>query len=113
MSEMIERVARALCAADDLNWEEQADPQTSGSGDNNQAAYLHAARAAIEAMRDPTDAMIAAGIAQANICTDDQTASAACVPEHAWPAMIDAALAVSESTDRSSINVPNQENQPS
>lgn len=60
MSEMIERVARALCAADELDWDAQANGQTSGSGsDDEQQGYLDKARAAIEAMREPTEAMTA------------------------------------------------------
>lgn len=90
--EMVERVARALCAHDELDWDAQADPMTSGSGDDNQAAYLSAARAAIAAMREPTDAMVAAGLDGADGCTDGWTVRAACIAEHVWGDMIDAAL---------------------
>lgn len=40
--------------------------------------------------REPTEAMIEAGIAQANECTDNFSASAACVAEHVYRAMISA-----------------------
>ena len=40
-----EAIALVLCEADGLVWELQANPQTSGNGDNNQEAYLHAADA--------------------------------------------------------------------
>lgn len=49
MSEMIERVARAICDASHDN----PDPDWR--------AYEHLARAAIEAMREPTEAMSSAG----------------------------------------------------
>lgn len=52
MSEMIERVARAICESQDLDWDAQLSPMTSGSGaDDEQEAYRVMARAAIEAMR--------------------------------------------------------------
>jgi hypothetical protein len=47
VEKLVEEVARALCAADGLIWEDQADPLRSGSGDDNQAAYRNAARSAI------------------------------------------------------------------
>ncbi len=68
MSEMVERVARAMLEDSDfkhwIDWES-------------------AARAAISAMREPTDAMVSAGLKLVdwNLGADD-----------AWRAMIDAAL---------------------
>jgi hypothetical protein len=69
MSNMIERVARAMCAAD------------GGSQEVDVHHYLDMARAAIEAMREPTEAMCEA--ADAVECNQ---------PECIWQAMIDAAL---------------------
>lgn len=52
-NEMVERVARALCAAD----ERESDCADMWS----EAVYLPKARAAIEAMQEPTRDMIRAG----------------------------------------------------
>lgn len=38
--------------------------------------------------REPTEAMIAAGQLEAEGCTDDWTASAACLSGHVWSAML-------------------------
>lgn len=52
MSEMIERVARAICET------------TSGTGDDHQwEMFVDEARAAIEAMREPTPQMVDSGMA--------------------------------------------------
>lgn len=81
MSEMIERVARALAGY------EYAD-----GNDEPWEPFVGLARVAIEAMREPSEMMIAIGINQAEDCTADWTASAACVAEHVYRQMIDAAL---------------------
>lgn len=60
---------------------------------DERAPFLATARAALEAIREPSYGMVEAGIASARKCTDDWKASAACLPGHAWQAMIDAALA--------------------
>jgi len=57
---MIERVARAMCISDEM------DPDSPGIGgiENAPAYWVHyagMARAAIEAMREPTDGMVEAG----------------------------------------------------
>ena len=66
MSEMVERVARALCAHDELDWAAQADYRTSGSGSpDDQAHYLSSARAAIKAMLEPDQPLYALQSAQA------------------------------------------------
>lgn len=49
MSEMIERVARVLCKADDEPWEKLAET----AGDPSRESYRCMARGAIEAMREP------------------------------------------------------------
>lgn len=54
--------------------------------------HMEAAREVLRALRDPSDGMISAGIAQAEECTDGNSATAACVPEHSFTAMIDSLL---------------------
>lgn len=75
MNEMIERVAKAISQAS----------MTSPDGPYHicEDGYLHLARAAIEAMREPTEAMTLEGQ------VDPFPISA----EEAWTAMVDAALA--------------------
>jgi hypothetical protein len=80
MSEMIDRVAMAL-------------KQVWQSGDKN-PEYGELARAAIEAMRDPTPDMAISGL---NAIVTWREANAASGPgATAWHAMIDAALASNE-----------------
>lgn len=97
MSEMIERVARAICVAmghdpdgpsSDVYVEGDPDAGTSWAG------YRNAARAAIEAMREPTDEMSYAGF-QVNKWVNRDKISVGRVsiaPELAWQAMINTAL---------------------
>lgn len=76
MTDMIERVARAISPDcwDTSDWTMR--PHNSAARHNAKRA----ARAAIEAMREPTDAMVQAGINEGHKCGN-------------WyPAMIDAAL---------------------
>jgi len=81
MSEMIERVARAIFRADypeegegsEIAWEKRAH------------WYSEAARAAIEAMREPTEEMSEAG----NVPTYQWVDNTA---DDVWSRMIDAAL---------------------
>ncbi len=89
MNEMVERVARAL-------WVGEAGP-------NEMAFCRKKARAAIEAMREPTDAMITAMrdisydlVEQGRIWDEydsDPAMLAHDAPDKAWRTMIDAALA--------------------
>ena len=76
MSEMIQRVARALAQLE---------------GHENlptlQSAYEQRARVAIEAMMEPTEEMVVKGHALSN-CVCDQDA----YPQDVWPEMISAAL---------------------
>lgn len=45
------RMAKAMCEACDLKWEDQLSYATSGSGgDNEQEYYIHLAKAALKAM---------------------------------------------------------------
>ena len=79
MSEMIERVARAMMKVLlPIQTPEQAESQLT-----HDAYWLDAARAAIEAMREPTNHMKAAAHQSCFTCGG--------AGEH-WPAMIDAAL---------------------
>jgi hypothetical protein len=87
MSEMVERVAKAICVS-----EGAVDPDGSFEGVAHWERYAAEARAAIEAMREPTEQQVAAGIVQARECTDNWTAAGSCVAEHVWAAMISAAL---------------------
>jgi hypothetical protein len=73
MSEMVERVARAIQAAYGDGNEQETHP-----------AALEAARAAIKAMRDPTVTMLAYGM--------DQTQVHSHIIKAAWKDMIDEAL---------------------
>lgn len=87
---MIERVARAICGT------------TSGTGDDHQwKMFLDEARAAIEAMREPTDAILAATedvvTGHDDFACGDGTLYLSYPGFHeyaktAWQAMIDAAL---------------------
>jgi hypothetical protein len=89
MSEMVERVARAIFEAE----------YTGGEGDEyrwerSQDAYRVQARAAIEAMREPTDAMRdAMRLANTNIAGGYGGPGG-------WEAAIDAALADREAAKR-------------
>ena len=81
--EMIERVARAICQADEQNggpsWE-----YVRSLGERGVSGYFDRARAAIEAMREPTEAMALAGIE-----ADMESGFGATM---AWQAMINKAL---------------------
>lgn len=72
---MIEKIARALCTIDgcDPLWQR----------------YERQARAAIEAMREPTEEMTRMGHYCAEGCTDDPCGK---LPQHVWGTMIKAAL---------------------
>jgi hypothetical protein len=86
---MIERVARAICVASGLdpdrpfsssNYSKETEPQEFAWHE-----YLPEARAAINAMREPTEAMEDAGNSATYIWIDETSADV-------WPRMIDAAL---------------------
>ena len=74
MTTMVERVARALCVAGHIpegcGW---TDDEKREFADEHWRAWEKEARAAIQAMREPTDAMIEAGaIATKDVSRDDQ-----------------------------------------
>lgn len=94
MSEMIEKVARAIWEKatplkpgpwnDDLNkWDRASDQE--------RFICMGQARAAIAAMQEPTEAMIGAG-EQAHYRYPSHIDNARAKTERAWGAMIDAAL---------------------
>jgi hypothetical protein len=91
--EMVERVARAICKADGR------DPDSDFTSGNATfpawQAYQSRARAAIEAMREPTEAMIEAGGLSDAARPYDGPEGEGCqfYPAIAYRAMIDAALA--------------------
>jgi hypothetical protein len=83
MSEMIERVARALCVAAGQDPDFNYDPHgINRTDDVRWRVNVTKARAAIEAMREPTEGMVYAD-------TVKEWPSDACA---AWKAMIDEAL---------------------
>ena len=83
MSEMVERVARAMCAAaeDDWDWSVFYIVDANDTAETGREVYRDMARATIEAMREPTDAML---LADPRREMD--------LSEESWEAMIDAAL---------------------
>lgn len=94
MTDMVERVARAICE------------QWSGSQndiplhDGQRILAFSFARAAIAAMREPTLEMIHAGCTDdAFMAQDDVPPSGHFSPKPVWQAMIDAALKAGESDD--------------
>ena len=81
MSEMVERIAIAVCEADGCLWSEATDL--------DKGLYRDTARAAIAAMREPTDAMIGQGYGYAISYEDEGVVES---PSEVWRAMIDEAL---------------------
>lgn len=61
MSEMVERVARALCRQYEIEDGFSPEQAERHADSPMRANFRNAARAAIEAMREPTDAMNDAG----------------------------------------------------
>lgn len=90
MSDMIERVARAICRAGICGPKDHLDEQENA----NWRKFVLEARAAIEAMRDETQAMRLAGIAEWS--RDPKPEEISDSPSKAFSAvyraMIDAAL---------------------
>lgn len=81
-SEMVERVARAIWCSDKLPDEAWILVKNSGGAE----IWFRQARAAIEAMRVPTEAMCIAGEEAPMTYGDGHD------PRDVWPRMIDAAL---------------------
>lgn len=86
--DIIERVARAICQANQV--EPDSDSQTDGNACQWED-YAEDARAAIAAMREPTDAMIEVGEMKANDLTQPDW-SPIDIASRTYTAMIDAAL---------------------
>ena len=80
---MIDQVARAICEAEGFGWESLLGTDET---EYRQRKYRGLARAAIAAMREPTDAMKHAGAVY------DRMGSAPDVARTSWINMIDAAL---------------------
>ena len=96
MSEMVDRVARALCKADALTlaWGDNRDARVDAYVKSEWMGWLDHARAAIAAMREPTAAMTHRAFRYA-----DAVIRRADI-EDAWRHMIDAAqLADSPTTE--------------
>ena len=84
MTDMVEKVARALCAQ---QWPEFTQVQI----DHGWTKFIPAARAAIQAMREPSEAMISAGGYNRPFQNDDWKAGNIAAAS-GYRAMIDAAL---------------------
>ncbi len=102
VNDLVERVARALCIADREDPDAMVStlvPTYRGSDRMKFAEVpawtkrVKAARAAIEAMREPTDAMIEAG---GNKFSWEHELDEQAQLRAAWPAAIDAALGKAE-----------------
>lgn len=98
MTDMIEKVAKAIAVADlnasakslpDVPMETMAEYVRLAVEDGH---YQAMARAAIEAMREPTDAMLDDGRDRANDYLDCGCYSSQETVGECWKAMIDAAL---------------------
>lgn len=94
MSEIIERVARAMAEADGWTWSgphsQMVDEYASGqSGSRARNWWRTAARAAIKAMREPTPLMCGFGMSPLSDALDEGRAPSTRV---IWQAMIDTAL---------------------
>lgn len=101
-SEMVEKVARAIW----LDMASRADKESAWDGfdANDRASYISMARAAIEAMREPTKEMVTAGDDEKEACIDsgwdsdadgnryDYTTVNSDLPARVFRAMIAAAL---------------------
>ena len=82
-SEMVERIARAIDAAlgEEADWMD-IDPEFMNK----------VARAALEAMREPTEAMVYEGYVRSAFAPECRVSSIQFDPKPVWIAMIDAAL---------------------
>jgi len=89
--EMIERVARALAV------EDACDPDFVDTNGRVQWTYhIGAARAAIEAMREPTEAMMRASRIVTTLPDGVDVSRITTWGSNVWPAMIDASLTAPE-----------------
>ncbi len=95
MSEMVERAARAMALEDNGvdHWDVMSE-DGDGHGYVGKNEYQMMARAAIEAMREPTQEMITAAMVQLHPSVDERGVIQQAVDGARldWQAMIDAAL---------------------
>jgi hypothetical protein len=96
MSEMVERVARAICAAicAEATASMLASPADVAEAsaavvDEGWVEFAHEARIAIEAMREPTEVMVSKGQA---VLIETEANNGESMTDEIWHAMIDAAL---------------------
>jgi hypothetical protein len=82
---MVERVARALFEEE---WDDKSSEPWERAEEDERAAWRKSARAAIEAMREPTGVMIAQG----SWASDGRNEIGSTGAKNAWRKMIDAAL---------------------
>lgn len=89
MTTMIEKVAMAICAADGYPWDHAANEPTAGRP--HEPFYMEHARAALQALMEPTEAMedAVAGLDIYWSYRGDDTPGG---PRDAWRAMLTAAL---------------------
>ena len=87
MSEMVERVARAICRANGEDPDEPGYGFLGGGAPTSYAwqGYASHARVAIQAMREPTESMTAAAYAEPAVALTP-------FAPHYWRRMIDEAL---------------------
>jgi hypothetical protein len=108
MSEMIERVARAISKARFLNGGNEDDDGWDDCSAGLRNDYRTQARAAVEAMREPTKEMWQAGTGAIEEAQDFSTDSEGTYevttpsdyPGPCWRAMIDAALSTPSASER-------------
>ena len=93
--EMVERVGLAICRKACEQSNDLDDPCDAACGD-----CAGQARAAIEAMREPTEEMLTAGGYKFESCTSDP-GERCHTGIHVWHGMIDAALSGRQSDDPS------------
>lgn len=92
MSELVERVARAICKSRFMNGGNEDDDGWDDLPKAHKQQRLIEARAAIEAMREPTEAMIDAGEPEFYEWMFGQEDWTRPMVPQGWRAMIDAAL---------------------
>lgn len=86
MKSPLERAARALCELDNN------PPGATMDGKPLWMGYLPEVRAVLQAIREPSAAMISAAWEHRREDDDHSRLGEEPLPEDAWPAMIDAAL---------------------
>ena len=94
MTEMVERVARVLLDADGISFPSGRKREWNEIPDGQRAAYSAIARAAIAAMREPTEGMKFAGRTEKPfLAPQENWTPGQIVADAVYRAMIDAALA--------------------